>query len=43
MTEPTTGADVVDELTTDHREATALSTSYSPPATRRHGGTWPTR
>ena len=24
MTEPTTGADVVDELTTDHREATAL-------------------
>jgi hemerythrin superfamily protein len=24
MTEPTTGADVVDELTTDHREATTL-------------------
>jgi hemerythrin superfamily protein len=38
MTEPTTGADVVDELTTDHREATTLLDellSAGNPETRR--------
>jgi hypothetical protein len=50
MTDPTTGTDVVDELTTDHREATALldellatgNLETRPPQrpTRSVGGGW---